>query len=36
MGLQLIGRPRGDMKLLRLARDYERVAGDVLAVRPPG
>ena len=34
MGLQLIGRPRGDMKLLRLARDYERVAGDVLAVRP--
>ena len=34
MGMQLIGRPRGDMKLLRLARDYERVAGDVLAVRP--
>jgi len=36
MGMQLIGRPRGDLKLLRLARDYERVAGDVLAVRPPG
>ena len=35
MGMQLIGRPRGDLKLLRLARDYERVAGDVLAVRPP-
>ena len=34
MGMQLIGRPRGDMKLLRLARDYERVAADVLAVRP--
>ena len=34
MGMQLIGRPRGDLKLLRLARDYERVAGDVLAVRP--
>ena len=36
MGMQLIGRPRGDMKLLRLARDYERVAADVLAVRPGG
>ena len=34
MGMQLIGRPRGDLKLLRLARDYERVAADVLAVRP--
>ena len=34
MGMQLIGRPRADLDLLRLARDYERVAGDVLAVRP--
>jgi amidase len=34
MGLQLIGRPRGDLKLLRLARAWERVAADVLAVRP--
>ncbi len=34
MGMQLIGRPRGDLELLRLARRYERAAGDVLAVRP--
>jgi amidase len=34
MGMQLIGRPRGDLELLRLARAYERAAGDVLAVRP--
>ena len=34
MGLQLIGRPRGDMELLRLARRYEEAASDVLAVRP--
>jgi amidase len=34
MGMQLIGRPRGDLKLLRLARSYEDVAADVLAVRP--
>ena len=34
MGMQLIGRPRGDLDVLRLARDYERAAGDVLAVRP--
>ncbi|MCE9660689.1 MAG: amidase, partial [Burkholderiales bacterium] len=34
MGMQLIGRPRGDLRLLRLARDYEGVAGDVLEVRP--
>ena len=34
MGLQLIGRPRGDRALLRLAAAYERAAADVLAVRP--
>ncbi len=33
-GMQLIGRPRGDLALLRLARDYEAAAQDVLAVRP--
>jgi amidase len=36
MGMQLIGRPRGDLALLRLARAYERAASDVLAVRPAG
>ena len=35
MGMQLIGRPRGDLKLLRLAQAYEVAASDVLAVRPP-
>jgi amidase len=35
MGLQLIGRPQSDLALLRLAREYERRAADVLAVRPP-
>jgi amidase len=34
-GLQLIGRPRGDRELLRLAFAYEAAAADVLAVRPP-
>ncbi len=34
MGLQLIGPPRGDLELLRAARAYERVAADVLALRP--
>jgi amidase len=34
MGMQLIGRPRGDLEVLRLARDYEAAAADVLAVRP--
>jgi amidase len=36
MGMQLIGRPRGDLALLRLARAYEAAAADVLAVRPAG
>lgn len=34
MGLQLIGRPRGDLALLQLARAYETAAQDVLSVRP--
>jgi amidase len=34
MGMQLVGRPRGDLELLRLARRYEEAAADVLAVRP--
>jgi amidase len=33
-GLQLIGRPRGDWDLLRLARLYELAAADVLGRRP--
>lgn len=35
MGMQLIGRPRDDRTLLQLARAYEKVAQDVLEVRPP-
>lgn len=34
MGIQLIGRPRGDHDLLRLAYRYEQLIGDVLARRP--
>jgi amidase len=34
MGLQLIGRPRGDWELLRLAHAYELAAQDILARRP--
>ena len=33
-GLQLIGRPRDDLGVLRLARRYEAAASDVLARRP--
>ena len=33
-GMQLIGRPRGDLALLRLAQVYEDAAADVLALRP--
>ena len=33
MGLQLIGRPQGELALLQLARAYERAAGDVVGVR---
>ena len=35
MGLQLIGRPRGEIALLRLAQAYEVAAQDMLALRPP-
>jgi amidase len=35
MGLQLIGRPRGDAQLLRIAAAYEVIAGDIVAARPP-
>lgn len=34
MGLQLIGKPRGDFELLRLAHAYEQAAQDVLGVAP--
>ena len=34
-GLQLIGRPRDDAGVLRLAAAYEAVIGDWLAVQPP-
>jgi amidase len=36
MGLQLIGRPRGDWDTLRVAALYEALAQDVIGVRPPG
>ncbi len=35
MGMQLIGRPRGDLDVLRLAHRYEQVIGDLLERRPP-
>jgi amidase len=34
MGLQLIGKPRGDAAVLQLAHAYEQAAQDVLARRP--
>jgi len=34
MGLQLIGRPRADAELLRVAAAYETAIGDCLAKRP--
>ena len=34
MGLQLIGRPHGELALLQLARAYEMRCGDLLAGRP--
>ena len=34
MGMQLIGRPRGDFALLQLAHAYEQAAQDVLARAP--
>ena len=35
MGLQLIGKPQGEMALLQLAQAYEKAAADLMAVRPP-
>ena len=35
MGMQLIGRPRGDLAVLQLAHAYEQAAQDVLRIRPP-
>ena len=34
MGLQLIGRPRGDLALLRVAAGYEAIAGELLSRQP--
>ena len=34
MGMQLIGKPRGDWALLQLAHTYEQVALDVLQIQP--
>jgi amidase len=34
MGMQLIGKPRGDSALLELAHAYEQTAQDLLARRP--
>jgi amidase len=35
MGLQLIGKPQGEMALLQLAHAYEQAAADLIAIRPP-
>jgi amidase len=35
MGLQLIGRPRGDAALLALAGAYEQLIPELMAQRPP-
>jgi amidase len=34
LGMQLIGKPCGDLALLQLAHAYEQAAQDVLARRP--
>ncbi|MGE0496986.1 MAG: amidase [Ramlibacter sp.] len=34
MGLQLIGRPRGDLAVLQLAHAYEQAAADVVQIAP--
>ncbi len=34
MGVQLIGKPRGDKALLQIAHAYEQTIGDILARRP--
>ena len=35
MGLQLVGAPRADAALLRIAAGYEALIGELLARRPP-
>ncbi len=35
MGMQLIGKPRGDFEVLRLAHAYEQTAHEVLRRKPP-
>ena len=34
MGMQLMGRPRQDLTVLRIAHAYEQAAQDVLEIRP--
>ncbi|MEI7977170.1 MAG: amidase, partial [Betaproteobacteria bacterium] len=36
MGLQLIGKPKGDFELLQMAHAYEMAAQDLIQKRPPG
>ena len=36
MGLQLIGKPRGDFELLQIAHAYEQAAQELIQMRPPG
>jgi amidase len=36
MGLQLIGKPKGDFELLQVAHAYEQAAQDLIQKRPPG
>ena len=35
MGLQLIGKPRADLSVLRLAHAYEQAAHEIVSRRPP-
>jgi amidase len=35
MGLQLIGKPKGDFELLQVAQAYEQAAQDLIQKRPP-
>jgi amidase len=36
MGLALIGKPQGDLALLKLAHAYEMVNLEMIHQRPPG
>jgi len=36
MGLALIGKPQGDLDLLKLAHAYEMANQDMIAMRPKG